>query len=235
MAYIRPNIYRAMKENEVDSIVFQDPFTEETRKKKRNFLAASFACLLITILQLKVTGFLGLQASTGDLGTELASGLAATIVVYFFINFILFAYIDYMAWKHKREKLLIKPYLEFLKMLESHVHVTGEQIKNAMNGLSGIVIESGMQSEVEFSKIINNASGQLSSIEKHQRELMEEMRPLIEHWKKTILGTKRLTWRLRARFFSLWVLDIILPVSLGIIALGNASSGLQELAIRVGF
>src|ERR1700724_3200932 len=61
MSFVRQDVYKAIQENDLDQVVFQDPFTDVTRKSKRNLLVASLVCLLISVLKLQVTGFLGLS------------------------------------------------------------------------------------------------------------------------------------------------------------------------------
>lgn len=220
MPHIRASLYKQIEENNIDDVVFEDPFHVETRKTKRNLVAASFGTLLIAALELQISGFLGLQTATGTtLGVLITKGLACIVVLYFFAAFVLAAYVDYSAWKFRRERYLIGPYLELLKMLASHVHVTGEQISNATSGLNGIVIENDMRSQVTFQEQINNTLGQLESIQKSIASLHEEMLPLIDHWRAQVNKVQHLSWRLRARFLSLWILDMAVPITLACIAI----------------
>ena len=230
MPFVRPELYKAIAANDIAGVVFQDPFTEEARKAKRNLVAASFGALLIASLELQVSGFLGLQTVTGAaLGGSVTKGLAFLVNLYFLAGFILSAYIDYSAWKFKREQVLVQPYLELVKMLEAHFHVTGEQVDNATARLKGVLVERGMQSEVEFKKILDESQGQLSSIQRNTSALHEEIRPLLAHWTATIKKFDHLSWRMRARFISLWLLDITLPLMLTAVALWQTHSGLAAL------
>ena len=234
MAHIRPDVAKAVAQNDLNDVVFQDPFTEEGRKSKRNLVAASFAAILIAALDLQVSGFLGLQTATGvTLATSITKGLACLLVVYFLAGFMLTAYIDYSAWKFKRERVLVRPYLDLIKMLEAHIHVTGEQVTNATARLDSIVIDSDMQSQVEFTKSIKEAHGQLSSIQEHARSLHEEFKPLLAHWASTVSRAEQLSWRLRARFLSLWLLDIGAPLLLASAAIWRTHDGLLSVWAKV--
>ncbi|WP_219577904.1 hypothetical protein, partial [Vibrio parahaemolyticus] len=62
MSIDRPKLYKKLEENEIEKVLFTDPLSETTRKSRRNLMIASVMCLLISILNLKVTGFLGLKA-----------------------------------------------------------------------------------------------------------------------------------------------------------------------------
>ncbi len=234
MSYIRPDVYKAITENDLNTVVFQDPFSEEARKAKRNLVAASFSAVLIATLELQVNGFLGLQTATGAaLGSSITKGLAFSIVAYFLAAFVLSAYIDYSAWKFKRERLLVQPYLDLVRMLEAHIHVTGEQVSNATHRMDGVVVEPGMRSEVEFKKLIDEARGQLTSIQANAKALHEEVKPLLAHWTGTVSRFERLSWRLRARFLSLWLLDIALPLLLAGVALWHTYDGIATLWLKV--
>lgn len=220
MPYIRPDVYKKIAENDINDVVFEDPFQDAARKAKRNVVASSFSALLIAALELRISGFLGIQTATGaSLGVDITKGLAFFVVAYFLAAFLLSAYVDYSAWKFRRERQLVEPYLELIRMLEAHFHVMGEQVANATGRLSGIVIERDMQSEVSFQQAIDSASGQLKSIHENSVALHEEIRPLINHWSAVIMKAEHLSWRLRARFLSLWLLDIVVPLTLAGLAI----------------
>jgi len=234
MAHIRQDIYKLIAENDIGEIVFQDPFTEETRKAKRNVVAAAFAALLIAALDLQVNGFLGLQTATGvTLGNEITRGLACVIVAYFLAAFALASFVDYAAWKFKRERLLTKPYLELISILEAHFHVTGEQVNNATSRMEGVAVENDMGGRLEFQKVLSEAKGQLTSIQQHMDSFYREVKPLLSKWQGLINKSERLSWRLRARFLSLWVLDILTPLALASFALWRTSSGLSSVWLRI--
>lgn len=234
MAHIRADIAKAIADNDLDDVIFQDPFSEEARKAKRNLVAASFAAILIATLNLRVTGFLGLQTETGEiLASSITQGLACLLVAYFLAGFALTAYIDYAAWKFKRERALVRPYLELVKMLEAHIHVTGEQITNATAMLGRVLDQSDMPSQADLTRSIDTAKGQLSSIHVHARSLHEEFKPLLDHWTKTVAKAERLSWRQRTRFLSLWLLDIVAPLMLAIAAVWRTHDGLVSVWVSV--
>ena len=54
MTYVRPDIYKSIKDNDLSEVIFKDPFSEETRKAKRNLMVASFISVLISILELMI-------------------------------------------------------------------------------------------------------------------------------------------------------------------------------------
>ena len=233
MSHVRPEVYKAVQENDLNKVVFVDPFSETTRKVKRNLIASSFVALLIAVLKLEITGFLGLQASHLNLGNQLAQGLACAVVIYFFLVFIFSAYIDYSAWQFQRERQQTKPYLDLISMLENHIQVTATQVNNAVEPLQRISLERDTHAQIALDREVSNALGQLKSIDERIKAVAEETRPLLNSWKETIAKMDRLNWRLRARYLGLWTLDIGFPLTLSSLALVETHQGLKLVIERV--
>ncbi|QDZ29641.1 hypothetical protein [Noviherbaspirillum sp. UKPF54] len=235
MAHVRPEVYKAVLENDIKDVVFQDPLGEESRKAKRNLVASSFGAILIAALDLQVNGFLGLQTVTGStVGASVTKGLACLLVLYFLAGYLVAAYVDYSAWKFKRERYLVAPYLELVRMLEAHFAVVGEQIENATRRLENLPFgEREMRTEMEISRAISDARGQLKEIAKNGAELHGEIQPLVQHWSDTVAKTRRLSWRFRVRFVSLWGLEILLPIGLALFAVWRTLEGVPVVLTRV--
>lgn len=233
MSHVRPEVYKAVQENDLNKIVFVDPFSETTRKVKRNLIVSSFIALLIAVLKLEITGFLGLQTSQLNLGNQLAQGLACAVVIYFFLVFIFSAYIDYSAWQFQRERQQTKPYLDLISMLENHIQVTTAQVNNALEPLQRISLEREASAQVALDREVESALGQLKSIDERIKAVVDEVRPLLNSWKETIAKMNRLSWRLRARFLGLWALDIVFPLALSGLAIAETHRGLKLLIDRV--
>jgi len=233
MAQVRPDTYKAINENDMDQVLFSDPFSDVARKSKRNLLAAGFICLLISVLNLEISGFLGLKATNMNLGNDLAQGLVFLITLYFFLSFIFHAYIDYSAWNFRREKQQTKPYYDLVHLIESQVSVTGEQINGATHKLDALCHEESMQAQVDVAKEVKSARQQLESINTSLSSVIEEVTPLINSWRATIGKMDNLSLRLKARFLSLWVLDITFPILLALIALYKSYSGVSVLICKI--
>jgi hypothetical protein len=231
MSQAREQIYKAIEDNELDKVLFSDPFSETTRRSKRNLLIASFSSILIATLDLEINSFLGLKA-TNSLGSEVTQGLAFFIVVYFLLSFAFQAYIDYVAWKFQREKQLTKPYLELVSFIEMQVSVTKEQIdktKNRVNDLSG---ESSMQGQVNDAGVFSNVQRGLESIEANLSSSMEEINPLLITWSENIEKMKELSTRLRVRFCSLWTLDILFPLIISLSAMYQSYGCIAAVLVK---
>lgn len=155
------------------------------------------------------------------------------MVVYILAGFALSAYVDYAAWKFKRERYLTKPYLSLVNMLEAHFRVTEKQISNATARLEGLTFERGMPEETEFQRTVRDSVGQVKSIQQDVQSLYAEIRPLLAHWSGIVSRSNRLAWRLRARFVSLWLLDIIVPVGLAGLAIWRTYEGIPIAISKV--
>lgn len=233
MAYIRSDTYKAINENNMDQVLFTDPFGDVARKSKRNLLVAGFICLLISVLNLEVSGFLGLKATNMNLGNDIAQGLAFLITLYLFVSFIFHAYIDYAAWNFQREKQQTKPFYNLVSLIENQVSITGEQIKKAVHKLDSLSHEENIQAKADVFREINAARQQLESINTSFSSLIEETNPLINSWRHTIEAMEKLSWRLKARFISLWILDIIFPLFIGFVALYKSYESLPILVVKI--
>lgn len=142
MSNPRAELYDKVSGADIDAIAFQDPLRDETRKAKRNLVAASFAAILIAAPNLQVEGFLGLKtADARVLAAAATHGLACLAVIYFLVAFLLGFFVDYNAWRFEQERLLVKPYLELIKMAEQAFFALTEQIRNAMHYLHGQPLE----------------------------------------------------------------------------------------------
>lgn len=233
MAWIPANVRAAIEENDVGKIIFQDPLGDESRKAKRNLLIASFTCLLIAVLKLQVTGFLGLTAGTQALGNELAQGLACTVVIYMLVSYGFHVFVDYSGWKFERERTQTQPYLDLLFLFESSVRAMAEQIENAVRKIPPHNPAPKTIGEQDIERQTGSAAIQLANISKHLGELREESSPLLESWRGTVRGMSRLTWRLRARFALLWAMDILLPMFLAGFAIYKTYPATRTVALTL--
>jgi hypothetical protein len=210
MAWLKESIISAIEDDRLNGVLFTDPLSDETRKAKRNVLVASFICLLIATLHLQITTFAGFATSaTPTLGSDLAQGLSCLVVVYLLVGFVFHSFVDYNAWKFDQERAVTQPFVDLIVIIGSNQAAVKEQIANALYSLKDY-----FEATADENRKTNLNSGieQIKSIEKHQDELNAELKPLLLSWAQTIRRSKRLTWRLGARHFQLWVLDFAIPL-----------------------
>lgn len=233
MAQVSPEIYKTIEENDIEKVVFSDPFSEVARKSKRNLIVSGFIGLLVSLLNLEINGFLGLKATNINLSNDIVQGLAFFIIIYFFLSFIFQAYIDYSAWKFKREKQLTQPYFDLVSLMESRINVTGQHFKNTTFRFDSILEDDGMQAQIEASKQIATARKVIESSATQFSSFVDEINPLLTHWKDTIAKMDNLSLRLKVRFINLWVLDIAFPLIVSATALYLCSSSIPALFLKL--
>jgi hypothetical protein len=221
------HVHSEIKLNDLDAVSFKDPFSEVTRRAKRNLVVASFVAILVAALELKVTGFLGLSASGTDLGNDVAQGLAWMVVIYSLVTFLPHVFVDYAAWKFEHERRHVTPYLSFLEMLESRIRATEEQLKTVAHVLTAEGFKEGDP------KLFEIGSQNLASITEQFNRIAAEARPLMKVWAEFVVRTRRLSARLRVRVVSLWAFDIVFPVAFAGCALLATYKGVGALLIRV--
>lgn len=219
MAYLSPEDHKSIQENDLNQVFFSDPLSEVARKAKRNLMVVSFLAILVATLKLEVSGFLGLQAKNLNLGNSLAQGLAAVVVLYLLVSFLLYVYIDCSAWKFRRELQATEPYLKLLRTLESHLSTLKQHASQSVSWISKLKTENPVDQKDFWEQQIGITNESLRQVKEGVESLENEFRPTFASWKKLILGMDRLSWRLKARFFQLCFIDIGLPILIALLAL----------------
>jgi hypothetical protein len=235
MSNPRAQLYDKVSGADIDAIAFQDPLRDETRKAKRNLVAAAFAAILIAALNLKVESFLGLKTADAHvLAAASTQGLACVAVIYFLVAFLLGFFVDYNAWRFEQERLLVKPYLELIKMAEQAFFSLTQQIGNAMHYLHGQPVELEKITDPVLLTGIRESRGQLQTISKGAAGMFERIGPFLQQWAEALQKSRRrLSWRLRARFASLWGMDFAVPIVLAALAVWKTRNGLPDIAARI--
>ena len=221
------HVHSEIKLNDLDTVSFKDPFSEVTRRAKRNLVVASFVAILVAALELKVTGFLGLSASGSDVGNDVAQGLAWMVVAYFLVTFVPHVFVDYAAWKFEHERRQVTPYLTFLEMFESRIRGTGEQLETVARIMTAEGFKEGDP------KLFEIGSQHLAAITEQFNRVVAEARPLLDVWAGFVRRTRRLSRRLKVRFLSLWIFDIAFPVVFAGCALLATREGVGPLLNRL--
>ncbi|MDG2746871.1 hypothetical protein P7M10_12165 [Vibrio parahaemolyticus] len=226
MSIDRPKLYKKLEENEIEKVLFSDPLSETTRKSRRNLMIASVMCLLISILNLKVTGFLGLKAETDAIESELVKGIGAIIVIYYFVVFILYATIDLLAWKFDREKTLISGHQELVETIERHFSVTIEHIDYSVRDLSNLSPDSKMQDQIYNSEAIGRATQLIQGTKDGIDSFRKDAEPFINQWLERVNKTSILNTRFFIRLVSLYGFDLIFPSLMAFLAVYKSYTGI---------
>lgn len=87
--------------------------------------------------------------------------------------------------------------------------------------------------QVEGDPSVKSCSDKLQSIDNRLQDVANEVKPLIEKWGADVTRMGRLDRRLKARFFSLWVWEIGLPLAVGLLALYETAWNLGFVAQKI--
>ena len=261
--YDRKQMYDSIRENEFDTIEFNDAFTEETRKIRRNLIFSCFVCLTVIVLQLKISTFMGIAASSKDgvISTEIASGILLLIACYFGLSFLLSGISDMVAWKAKKERIMLEPYIEFLLLIEEQFSSIREQLQSAKYAFEGSIVKDNFQNSAillnkaledkvldasfinKAQEVINvvhtvmgntsTAKNTIESVNNQLKGIYEDILPITNYAKVKIITFKWVNYRFIIRIVSLVVIDWIVPLSLWVIAISMSYQNLINFIQRV--
>lgn len=231
MPWLSEQIGRAIRRNDIDLLIARDmkePFRDETRKAKRNVMAAAFAAIVIAALDVKVNSFVGLSATTGEIAADITRGLACLAVIYFLVGYIMDAVLDYIAWRIEISRLRIMPYLALVSEVERTFRASAQQLKNVAWTFDHLSkLNEASRSNSISAKNNSDALGQLPAIEKHQREMLEEARPLLEEWRSTLRNLAfQVNGRRVVRALRMWGWDVAVPAAVAGVAIARTGDGL---------
>lgn len=232
MAFLAKSIGAALEKNDIDIVIARDlkePFRDETRKAKRNVITAGFAAILVAALDVKVDSFAGLSAASGEIAADITRGLACLAVIYFLIAYVMDALLDYTAWRIEMKRLKITPYVLLARSVERTFRGSAEQLKTAAWYLEHL---RSFGEEWHANPInVNNhksALGQIAAVEKHQAEVIAEIRPLLSHWQRTLRSLAfETSGRRAARAIRMWAWDLAMPLLVAGLAIARTADGLS--------
>ena len=188
---------------ELDRISFADPFQENLRKTRRSLILVSFIGIFIGVFPVEITSFLGFKILAGSIKEIYLRGFVNTIVIYYLISFGLSLIIDLYAWDFKKERLRVKHYIDI------------------QDQLGGIIHELLAENEME------------DSPPRETDTLLDKVLPSFLR-KKRFKGTlSGLNIRFIARMLSIFLMDILLPITLGCIAIYKTRHGLIPILHRI--
>jgi hypothetical protein len=206
-----------------------DPFRDETRKAKRNLVAAGFIAVAVASLGVSITGFAGVAITKVSDAAQITNGLACLAVIYFLLTYFVDSFLDYASWRQRLMRLEIVPYLMVARLVERSFRNSSGQLKNVAWQFNHHlqVSPSTPQASALTEKNLKSALGQIEAIEKHQQEMITEIRPLLLKWERTLRSLRFLAgWRTAARGFRIWIWDLCVPIGLGVLAICKTQAGL---------
>lgn len=226
MTIDRQSLYAKLEENSIEKILFSDPLSDTTRKSRRNLLVASVSCLLITILNLKITGFLGLKAETGEIESMLVQGIGSLIVCYYLIVFILYTIVDVSAWNFAKEKSLILGHQQLIELIDNQLSGMLMHIIGFNRKLDSLSTDNEMQDQIHNSETFSALLNYVNATRNDIQRLNDDIRPFITEWNSRVKKTKWINIRFLIRLATLYIFDIMLPIGLSILAIFKSHSGI---------
>lgn len=180
---------------EIKKISYSDPFTENTRKIKKNLLIFSGITIIVKAYNLRLDEIPLLKIRIPEDAPHLLDGVLSAALIYFFIFFCIGSYQDLKAWVLKKEdarlRVLSDVFLRIETGLQYHIallekcrdeKIDTEKLKLAENYASNISIELG-----KYSTLLTDV--------------------YVEH--------QQFSWLQRLR---VWGLEVFLPLFLGLLA-----------------
>ena len=221
-----PAIYKAIEDNDLQKVLFSEPFSESTKKFRTGLVLSSVLTLLIVILNLKVSGFLGLKANTDAIESELVKGIGCLFTLYYFIQFSCHSLIDLMAWKFKKERCLISGHQELVCSIERQLRLSIEHINYSVYELKNLSLEPEMQAQIHNQEILSVCQQYMNQTLTEVKTFKNEIREFIDEWNKRIASTSLLNFRFLFRLISLSLIEIGLPVFFALLTFYKSFSGI---------
>ncbi len=218
----REKLILELQTNKLSDTAFSDPYTENTRKIRRNLLLASVSCLVASTLELKISSIVGVSTGNDNIPIDSLLGLFSVGIAYYLLAFISFILIDLYAWKIETEIVRLQPYNKFLDQIEKrlgHLQSTTDFYQKIIRKpINSFYREDNIEEKKQFTEMHNYLTNNLSDLTKINQEMITNIYPFLEDTRRIskIIGFANL--RFVFRILALLIIDILLPVALGIVA-----------------
>lgn len=214
-------------------IVFSDPLSETTKKAKRNLILLSFIGLIIGAYSVRIDSFLGFRIHNSSISDIVLNGMVATILLYFFLTYVLNLIIDLFAWNFKTEVVKVDPYIELLRQTTDHTQKLSQELGNVISNFENIYSKIPPQTDKDIKEIIRGTSQQIIGVKNSHDSFVQDHLPKILEEQKRIRNISRINLRIAARLLVLGGLEILLPISLCIMALYKTASGIGSFIGKI--
>jgi hypothetical protein len=159
--------------------------------------------ILIGTFHIEITSFLGFRILQGSINNVYLRGIINLIVIYYLISFGLSLIIDLYAWDFKKERIRVKHYVDI------------------QDQLGGLIQDLFDENEIE------------DLLPEKKEKLLDKVLPSFltkKGFKGTLSG---LTIRFVARVISIFLVDILMPIIIGCIAIYKTRYGVLPLIERI--
>lgn len=218
----REKLVLSLHNNKLSDIAFSDPYSENTRKIRRNLLFASIGCLVASTLELKVSSVVGLSTGKAQIPLDSLLGLFSVGIAYYIVAFTTFMLIDLYSWRVETEVIRLQPYNKFLDQVEKRLgklQAFSQFYGSMIHTRKGDFYDSYNKGEEhEFKEAQLLLEKNLSKLNAVNNEMVSNIYPFLQDIKRISKVISLSNRRFALRLIALAIIDILLPLSLGIVA-----------------
>ncbi|EGR1569776.1 hypothetical protein [Vibrio parahaemolyticus] len=218
----REKLVLSLHDNKLSDVAFSDPYSENTRKIRRNLLFASVGCLAASTLELKVSSIVGLSTGKSQIPLDSLLGLFSIGIAYYIVAFTAFMLIDLYSWRVETEIVRLQPYNKFLDQVEKRLgklqafsQFYDFTINKRKDDFYSKYNEDEESRFLEAQFFLEKNLDKLNAV---NNEMVSNIYPFLQDIKRVSSIISLTNRRFVLRLLALAVIDILLPLSLGIVA-----------------
>ena len=112
----------------LSEMVFKDPLSEPTMKKRKNLLLAASFAILLTTYNLKITKTPWLDIEIPQSASNILHGAISVALIYFFVVFLFYLWEDFKRWRLADAMLHLHSYFDLTLAGRNHLHALEQHI-----------------------------------------------------------------------------------------------------------
>jgi len=187
------------KRKTISELLYREPFSPETERKRRNLIVISSVTILVTVYKIKVKelSWLDFNAETDS---YILLGALSVMAVYAFLIFVFYAAIDIMRWRHADNLMLLHTYFDHILKGSANAYAIRQHIDKFAPEPKDGVLE-------KIDKAMNRALSWFSDLDAKTTKVEQIHRKLtIAQWCKVV------------------VFEFSVPLFLGLVAISQSVS-----------
>lgn len=230
MAKQSEDIDKMQRESRLQQIVMSDPFSDTTRRTKRNLLFASVATLIIINLKLNLVSLLGFKAESGFIPYKTSAGITALFALYSLIMLIYYFRNEYHKWNQSQEIAKTADMFKIIGLQEDSNETTLHEVSELKLRLE----KFPPQKKHEYGNRFEQLRNSVTQFTKKYEDNWDAIKPMHEAWKQNLKNIEEKgDSNIKFKIWGMGILEFGLPVTLGIIAIYQGRSGIFELISKV--
>lgn len=198
--------------SKLEEVAFSDPLSEEAKKTRRNLLSISLLTIVVALYRPEIKTIFSVGFPDQTVSSQSMQGIACLMISYFLIKYIIEIYVDYQGWRHQ---LRVVETARFISLIR-HFDDTQVTVTQRLSRIDTALQMQQSHPSDQFSEALQSVDGIANQLER----MNGEVRPLLKSWGETITTMGSATLRKdRARKFAFWLLEVLIPVGLGVLVL----------------